>query len=178
MENLCLDTRFDDSLKDSKGNYTDEEHCWSAITVRSAEHCWVRNTVSHHFGYASVALSTGSKHVTVQGCKSYMPVAIVTGSRRYAFVISRGQMCLVRDCWCEYDRHQYVTGGRVCGPNVYLDCTAVHVLNDAGPHCYWATGCLFDNITTDGHLNIQDRQNYGTGHGWTAATFVCWNCDT
>ena len=177
VENLCLDTRFDASLKDAKGHFIDEQHCWNAITVRSAENCWVRNTVSRHFGSSSVRLATGAKHVTVQGCKSYMPVAIVTGGRRYAFVISGGQMCLVRDCWCEYDRHYYVTGGRTCGPNVYLDCTAVNTLNDGGPHCYWATGCLFDNVRTDTRFNIQDRQNYGSGHGWTAATFVCWNCE-
>ena len=177
VENLTLDTRYDASVK-SGSDFTDEQHCWSAITVNSAEHCWVRGTVSHHFGFASVSLGGGAKHITVQGCKSYSPVSVVTGSRRYAFVLNGGQMCLVRDCWCEDDRHQYVTGGRVCGPNVYLDCTAVKTRNDAGPHCYWSTGCLFDNVKTDGALNIQDRHWYGTGHGWTASGFVCWNCET
>lgn len=177
VENLTLDTRYDASVK-SGSDFTDEQHCWSAITVNSAEHCWVRGTVSHHFGFASVSLGGGAKHITVQGCKSYSPVSVVTGARRYAFVLNGGQMCLVRDCWCEQDRHQYVTGGRVCGPNVYLDCTAVKTRNDAGPHCYWSTGCLFDNVKTDGALNIQDRHWYGTGHGWTATAFVCWNCET
>ena len=177
VENLTLDTRYDASVK-SGSDFTDEQHCWSAITVNSAEHCWVRGTVSHHFGYGSVSLEAGAKHITVQGCKSYSPVSVVTGSRRYAFGIHGGQMCLVRDSWCEQDRHQYVTGGRVCGPNVYLDCTAVKTRNDAGPHCYWATGCLFDNVKTDGALNIQDRHWYGSGHGWTGTAFVCWNCET
>ena len=29
-----------------------------------------------------------------------------------------------------------------------------------------------------GALNIQDRHWYGSGHGWTATAFVCWNCET
>ena len=37
-------------------------------------------------------------------------------------------------------------------------------------------GTLFDNITTDGEINIQDRGNWGTGHGWAGVNQVLWNC--
>ncbi len=47
---------------------------------------------------------------------------------------------------------------------------------DIGPHHRWAVGTLYDNITTDGEINVQDRGNYGSGHGWAGVTQVLWNC--
>jgi hypothetical protein len=35
---------------------------------------------------------------------------------------------------------------------------------------------LYDNIVTDGEINIQDRGNMGSGHGWVGVTQVLWNC--
>jgi hypothetical protein len=37
-------------------------------------------------------------------------------------------------------------------------------------------GTLYDNINTDGEINIQDRGNWGSGHGWAGVTQVLWNC--
>ncbi|MCQ2395435.1 MAG: DUF4955 domain-containing protein, partial [Kiritimatiellae bacterium] len=48
--------------------------------------------------------------------------------------------------------------------------------SDFGPHHRWATGCLYDNVKTDGALNVQDRGSAGSGHGWAGANFVLWNC--
>ena len=45
-----------------------------------------------------------------------------------------------------------------------------------GPHQRWATGVLYDNCRTDNSIEIQDRGNWGTGHGWAGANFVLWNC--
>src|SRR5690606_15615669 len=48
---------------------------------------------------------------------------------------------------------------------------------DIGPHHRWAVGTLYDNITTDGEINVQDRGNWGTGHGWAGVAQVAWNCE-
>ena len=45
-----------------------------------------------------------------------------------------------------------------------------------GPHHRWAAGTLYDNIVTDGEINVQDRGNWGTGHGWAGVTQIIWNC--
>jgi hypothetical protein len=37
-------------------------------------------------------------------------------------------------------------------------------------------GTLYDNIITDGEINIQDRGNWGSGHGWSGVCQVLWNC--
>ena len=160
----------------TNGQPEDEAHCWTAVHMKNVEHSWVRNITSKQFGYCCVDIAGGSKNITVDGCTSLDPVSIITGSRRYAFHISGGQLCLVKNCLCDYDRHQYVTGARVCGPNVFIDSKSTHSHSDAGPHHRWATGVLYDNIVTDGNLDVQDRGNLGSGHGWTGANFVLWNC--
>lgn len=178
VENMLLESEFDPELKDNKGRWIDEQHAWTGISVWSTEHGWIRNVTARHFGYALFTLSYGARNITAEGCKVEMPVSIVTGSRRYAFTINAGaDLNLVKDCWCDNDRHGCVTGARVCGPNVYLDCKGTNMWSDFGPHHRWSTGVLYDRVTTDGTLNVQDRSSWGSGHGWAAGYFVLWNCE-
>jgi hypothetical protein len=37
-------------------------------------------------------------------------------------------------------------------------------------------GTLYDIVVTDGAINVQDRGDSGTGHGWAGANQVFWNC--
>jgi hypothetical protein len=99
----------------------------------------------------------------------------ITGGRRYSFN-NDGQQNLVMNCKSTEGRHDYVTGARVCGPNVFYNCTATQTHADIGPHHRWASGTLYDNIITDGEINIQDRGNWGSGHGWAGVTQIVWNC--
>ena len=69
-----------------------------------------------------------------------------------------------------------MTGAKVSGPNVFVDCESVHAYEDIGPHHRWATGVLYDNCTTDHLMAVQDRGDYGSGHGWAGVSFVFWNC--
>ena len=177
IENMALISVFDESIKDDQGRWTDEQHAWTGISVQGAEHCWIRNVSTTYFGYSLFSLRTGSRNITVENCRVYMPVSIVTGSRRYAFNLSTGaELCLVRDCSCDNDRHGCVTGARVCGPNVFLRCKGTTMWSDFGPHHRWSTGLLYDNIDTDYQLDCQDRDNWGSGHGWAGANLVFWNC--
>src|SRR4030095_13663486 len=56
------------------------------------------------------------------------------------------------------------------------NCTAKRTHADIGPHHRWSSGTLYDNITTDGEINIQDRGNYGSGHGWVGGTTILLDC--
>ncbi|MBR1869064.1 MAG: hypothetical protein IJ799_03250 [Bacteroidales bacterium] len=176
IENLSLDTRYDESKK-SGSDYIDEDHVWSAIVVYATEHGWVRNITTRHFALSCVNLAKGSKNITVENCTSLSPVSSVEGGRRYAFHFSNSQLCLIKDCFCDGDRHQYVCGSRVSGPNVFLRCTATNARADAGPHQRWASGVLYDNVKTNHQLNVRDRGGSGTGHGWTGVNFVLYNCE-
>ena len=179
IENMHLDTEFNRAEVDSKGRWCDEDHAWSAVIVRAAEHCWVRKVSSSHFAFSTVYNAIGSKNITVEDCHGYMPVSEIAGSRRYAFQMSGAQLCLVKDCTCEHDRHGFATShARTTGPNVFLRCTATDVYGDLGPHVGWTTGVLYDNVKTDSqYIAVQDRHNTATGHGWAGVNFVLYNCE-
>ena len=175
IENLTLDTRYDETVKSGK-DFKDEKHCWNAIRVLAAENSWIRGVRTRHFGNSGVLLDTGAKLITVENCHVREPVSQVTGGRRYAFNMNDPQLCLVKDCSCDNDRHQFVLGSRVPGPNVFLRCTGTNSRAEAGPHHRWSTGTLFDNVSVSTALNLHDRGNSGSGHGWACANTVLYNC--
>lgn len=154
---------------------TAENHAWVAIEMNKIENGWVRNVDAFHFGYACVFLKDFAKNITVQDSKMIDPKSLITGSRRYSFN-NDGQQNLVQRCYAKGGRHDFVTGSRVCGPNVFYNCKAEKVNSDIGPHHRWTMGTLYDNIITDGDINVRDRGNMGSGHGWVGVTQVLWNC--
>jgi hypothetical protein len=154
---------------------TDEDHGWRAVDFGKAENCWVNQVTSRYFGYSCVHVSGNGKNITVKNSKCLDAKSQITGGRRYSFNVD-GQLNLVINCETTEGRHDYVTGAQVCGPNVFYNCRAAHTHADIGPHHRWAVGTLYDNISTDGEIMVQDRGNYGTGHGWSGVTQVLWNC--
>ncbi len=167
IENLYCESEFE---KD-----TSENHAWNAITFNRVEQGWIRNVTARYFGYSCVNLEAPAKNISVLNSNCYDAKSLITGSRRYSFN-NNGQLNLFVNCRTTEGRHDYVTGAKTCGPNVFYNCTAAKTHGDIGPHHRWSTGTLYDNIVTDGEINVQDRGNWGTGHGWAGVTQVIWNC--
>ena len=165
----------------SSSYYSDEDHGWTFIMFSNAvANAWVRNVTAQYFGYACVSISgnkySGTRNITVRDCHSLDPVSIITGSRRYAFVLNDAQFCLIQNCDTHKDRHQFVTQSLTTGPNVFVDGICTNAYNDAGPHFQWGTGAIWDNIVVDGdNIDVQNRGNLGTAHGWAGANEVIWN---
>jgi hypothetical protein len=153
---------------------TDEDHGWEAIQINKLAHGWVRNVKAQFFGFSCVSIGSDAKYITVRDSKCFDHKSIITGGRRYSFNVD-GQFNLVANCEAREGRHDYVTGARTLGPNVFYNCKATGTHADIGPHHRWSVGTLYDNISTDGEINIQDRGNWGTGHGWVGTTQVVWN---
>ena len=162
-------------FKSDYATETDEDHGWVAVDFGNVENCWARKITSKYFGNSCVNVGGSGKFITITDCRCLDAKSIITGGRRYSFNVN-GQMVLVKNCESTEARHDYVTGARVCGPNVFYHCTTRNAHADIGPHHRWATGTLYDNIDTDGQINVQDRGNMGTGHGWAGANQVIWNC--
>jgi autotransporter-associated beta strand protein len=158
------------------GNNTNENHGWIFVQFNNIENGWARDLVSQYFGYACVALYGGTKFVTVSDCQCLDPISIITGGRRYAFVMDDNRLCLVRNCYTRQDRHQYVTQSLTTGPNVFVDGVSDNAHAEAGPHHRWATAAIWDNITVNGqNLDAQNTCESGTGHGWEGANCTIWN---
>jgi hypothetical protein len=104
------------------------------------------------------------------------PKSQTTGGRKYSFNLEgAASFNLFQRCYTRGGRHDYATGSRVPGPNVFLDSYAEQTYADIGPHHRWATGLLFDNIY-GGEIRVRNRGASGTGHGWAGAQTLFWNC--
>lgn len=169
---------FSDYAGSPNINSTDETHAWTFISTRNIQNGWVRNITAQHFGYSAVTVDDGSKWVTVADSQCLDPISEITGSRRYSFNNDGGQCCLFVNNYARRGRHDFVFGSSVAGPNAFVHSTADTVYADAGPHQRWSVGGLFDDVTINGNeLNVQNRGNLGTGHGWTGAYMTVWNCE-
>lgn len=178
IENLRGVSEFDRSITAEIGSekekyFSDENHGWDFIGINAAENVWVRGITARYFGYSAVNIGQ-AKWVTVEDCHCHEMVSVITGSRRYCFNID-GQLNLVQRCEAQTGRHDFVIGGRVCGPNVFLFSHSSKSYATSEPHHRWSVGGLFDNIKAP--LAIQDRQWMGSGHGWSGANYVAWNCE-
>lgn len=151
----------------------DEEHGWVAIKLSNVKNCWVKNVTGRYFGYGLVNI-TGASCITVQDCAMLDPKSITTGGRKYSFNIAGGSFNLFQRCYTRGGRHDYATGSKVPGPNVFVDCVAEDSHADIGPHHRYATGTLFDNIL-GGEIRVWNRGSMGTGHGWAGAQTMFWN---
>jgi hypothetical protein len=164
-----------DGFSDYTGS-TDEAHAWSFIQMTGVQHGWVRNITARHFGYSAVRVGSGAKWITVADSECLDAISIITGSRRYSFNNEGAELTLFQNNYTRGGRHDYVMGSLVRGPNAFIQSKADTVYSDAGPHHRWAAGGLFDNITVNGNsINVQNRGNYGTGHGWAGAHMAVWN---
>lgn len=154
----------------------DEDHASSFIELAAVEHAWVTNVTGLHFVYATVHATARSRMVTVDDAVSLDPKSIITGARRYPFVID-GQFTLMKNLYSEEGRHDFVNNSawRNRGPNVFLNGTAVNSHSATGPHQRWSTGTLYDTIVTDNLIEARNRGNFGSGHGWGGANMVYWN---
>ena len=155
----------------------DEDHSWNFIEMSRIEDAWVDRIVARYFAYAAVLVGKWARRVTIEDSRCLDPVSIITGARRYSFKIERATQVLVQRCDTREGRHDFVLGQRTVGPNVFLQGTSVEAHADVGPHAGWSPGALFDGIVTNHDLNIRNRGNMGTNHGWVSAFSVVWNSE-
>jgi hypothetical protein len=157
---------------------TDEDHAWTFIRIANAQHGWVRNITAQYFGLNAVLATDGAKWITVADSQCLDPISIIDGGRRYSFSNEGAELSLFVNNYARKGRHDFVFGSTVPGPNVFVHGTADTVYADTGPHHRWSVGGLFDLITINGNeINVQNRGNLGTGHGWAGAYMAVWNCE-
>ncbi|KAG0054731.1 hypothetical protein BGZ83_010626, partial [Gryganskiella cystojenkinii] len=168
LENIALWSEHDPL------NIEDEKHGWYAVLIDHCENCWVTDVKSWNF-VSGIMAAAGSKHVTIQDCEIKDPISLRSeGGRRYMFML-QGQMGLVKRCFSSDARHDFLTGSKTPGPNVFVDSEGIRANNDAGPHDRWSTGTLYDNIRSF-QLNVRNRGWFGSGQGWAGAFHVVFNC--
>jgi hypothetical protein len=170
IENLYVESSFDNS------NLKDEEHRWMGITMENVENAWVRQVHFKGLAGSAVALFETTSKITIEDCKSLMPVSEIAGQRRNTF-FTQGQQTLFQRCYAENGYHDFSTGFTASGPNAFVQCESRMPFSFSGTGDSWASGVLFDNVNVDGEaLSFKNRGQDGQGAGWTAANSVLWQC--
>ena len=187
IENIRGVSEYDDSVTDNGGNFIHKDHANGFVGFIDVKNGWARNLTGAHFSYSCVSIKE-SKWVTVQDVQHLEPVSPITGGERYAFVLdgsprdANSQLILFQRCYSLKGRHSFVLQGRIQGPNAFVDCVSDETHADEGPHRHWSTAALYDNVrgivgNNNAKINVQNRKDSGTGHGWAGANIVLWNCD-
>ena len=177
VESLLARSAYDASKTAQRGDETvevDEDHATWLVDFGAVKHAWARRLATEKFAHGIATLRDAAKWVTVEDCAARAPVSVITGGRRYTYNIQGAQLVLVQRCFADRARHAFVFGSQVAGPNVFLDCRATNSYATSEPHHRWSVAGLFDNVEDD--IAFQDRQWMGSGHGWSGANYVAWNC--
>jgi len=144
-----------------------------ALSINGATDVWLKNlevinTVN--------SVSVSGDRVTVNNVNIQHKVA-TEGAAKPADFTAGGKQILFDRCSITGDNlFFFVTGARVSGPIVLLNC----IFNGNGwvqPHARWATGLLVDGCQVPGGgIDFMNRGEMGSGHGWTIGWAVAWNC--
>ncbi|GHV25806.1 hypothetical protein FACS1894176_05260 [Bacteroidia bacterium] len=181
VENIYGMSVYNPDVKE-KNQYTgeycsDEKHANNFVYFYAVENAWVRDVHVEHFD-CCVWTTKYARFITGQDLSATNPISVITGGRRYAYSVW-GQMCLFQRCYASHHRHEFVLGASVAGPNAFVDGRGDMTFASSEPHQRWSAGCLYDNIEIkgpDGSLLAVNRGWYGSGHGWSGAQIVFWNC--
>ncbi|MGN6367080.1 MAG: hypothetical protein ACTHN5_02350 [Phycisphaerae bacterium] len=148
---------------------------YRAIRLENTADAWVRS-VDIFDTTNSVAVGDETARVTVQDV-SIAHTTTTVGAAKPADFSAEGTQVLFQGCKDKGDTVFYfVTGPRVTGPIVLLDCE-FHGHGWIQPHQRWATGLLLDNCRVpEGGIEFMNRGIMGSGHGWTIGWSVAWNC--
>lgn len=170
IEALALESEYDSA------NPFDEEHAWVGILVNQAEDIWIRDVTARHFTGSAVRVAPRARCVSVLNCRCEQPVAERAGYRRHNFLVE-GQQVLVQACVSDSGMNDFAAGFCAAGPNVFLDCKALHALGASGSFESWTSGVLYENVAIEGSgLELDYDFERSQGGGWTAANSVAWNC--
>ena len=113
--------------------------------------------------------------ITMEDVAIHHTTTITSAAKPADFSLRGGQLLMLR-CSSVGDDEMYVmTGPRNQGPNVVLDST-FRGTGHIQPHQRWATGLLVDNAhVPGGGIDLMNRGQMGTGHGWAMGWGVVWN---
>jgi hypothetical protein len=144
-------------------------------TIGAVEDAWLRD-VAFVDTVNTVSFGATARRVTAEDVAIAHTVATQGAAKPADFAISGSQILLHR-CTVRGDSVFFIaTMGGVAGPNVALDCT-FQGSNSIQPHMRWATGLLLDNCRVEGGgIDLMNRGEMGSGHGWAIGWAVAWNC--
>jgi hypothetical protein len=147
---------------------------FNGLELKSVKDGWVRNLcIMNTTG--PVNLDSDTRRVTVEKVDVTQAIALIGAAKSADFSVD-GTQILIDRCNANEDNVFYIaTGAREQGPNVVLHCV-FHGDGHVQPHQRWSTGLLVDSCDVpEGGIDLMNRGEMGSGHGWTMGWGVAWN---
>jgi hypothetical protein len=146
-----------------------------AIQMNGVSDAWLRDIVIEDT-VNSVGLGSSVNRITVERVSVRHSVATKGAAKPADFSVNGAQVLFNRCSSTGNNLFYFVTGARVTGPNVLLNCI-FHGNGHIQPHARWATGLLVDGCQVpESGIEFMNRGEMGSGHGWTIGWAVAWNC--
>lgn len=147
---------------------------FSGVSIRDIVDSWFRS-VTLEDTTNGISINNGTERMTFLECAIIQHVAVTSHAKPADFA-SDGSQILFDRCTGSGDSTFYiVTQDRQQGPVVALHCRFTgngHI----EPHQRWSTGLLIDNCDLPGgEIDIMNRGEMGSGHGWAIGWAVVWN---
>jgi hypothetical protein len=149
---------------------------WNILDMDAVIDGWVKDVAGEE-PTEGFDIGGGAKRITIEDC-SIARTAAIDGTAGYPFAYSvDGQQVLVQRSTAQASHvFAYATKSRTPGPNVVLDFTVLAGPSQIQPHERWATGLLVDGANVGpSEIDLMNRGNAGSGHGWTIGFGVVWN---
>ncbi len=152
----------------------DLAHATGSIDMDRTINGWVHNVTSDGFAVNQIVFSGGTKFCTIDD--AVIQNTTVSSQAPPAGLSFNGQMCLANNIVYHGVYHAFAVGATVPGPMVFMNMTADGLLSESGPHQRWSTGGLIENFSVPTEdIQVTNRGNSGSGHGWAGANWVTWN---
>jgi hypothetical protein len=147
---------------------------FDGIAMKNAVDSWISN-VNLEDTTNSIGIDSGTERITVVQVDVLQRMPVTTPAKPFDFS-SNGTQILFDRCSGKGDEVFYMaTQAREQGPVVLLHSKFAgngHVQ----PHQRWSTGLLVDeSAAPGGGIDLMNRGNMGSGHGWAIGWSVLWN---
>ena len=154
---------------------------YQLVVTYSVLNAWARNLTAQDT-LQSIDIESYSKQVTVSNVSITHTVTQTDNAMFEEFYIQGATQVMMDTVSDVADETLFfATSATTQGPNVLRNGTFAGNAK-IEPHQRWATGLLVEDTTvtaisgsTQGDINLWDRGNYGSGHGWAIGWGVVWN---
>jgi len=152
--------------------FTDE--LFRAVNFSGLRDGWIRDVLVDDTT-EGIDVSGDTSRITIQNVLFRHTTTITSSAKPSDFALRGTQTLMLRCGSVGNDLFYVITGPRNQGPNVVLDSRFIgdgHVQ----PHQRWSTALLVDSTQVpQGGIDMMNRGEMGSGHGWTMAWGVVWN---
>jgi hypothetical protein len=151
-----------------------DDPSFRAINLYDVRDAWLRDLLIDDTT-EGIDVGSGSSRITIQEVGIRHTTSVTSSAKPADFALRGSQTLMFRCGSIGNDLFYVITGARNQGPNVVLDS----VFRGNGriqSHQRWSTGFLVDSThVPEGGIDLKNRGELGSGHGWTIGWSVVWN---